>query len=172
MVRTRTSRHGIEPEDDEGHKFSATADAGGSDGCFQRVVLSDGVVGIEAIVLNVIIHTKVNLEVVEGVLKNSTNGAEPIEVKEVKKEDEEFIKIEKDESSSDDSPSKQFASRQILEAGEKIRELEFELEKIANALKHAESENAELKHELYLTNQKFEERGKMHVELEHHHKKL
>ncbi|GAB2213842.1 hypothetical protein Droror1_Dr00018163 [Drosera rotundifolia] len=94
-------------------------------------VLSDGVAGIEAIVLNVIIRTG--------------NPFELRQVKEVKKEDEDFIKIEKDESSSDDSTSKQFASRKILEAGEKIKELEFELKKVANALKRAESENAELK---------------------------
>lgn len=36
MVRIGTSRHGTEPEDDEGHEFSATAGAGGSDGSFQR----------------------------------------------------------------------------------------------------------------------------------------
>ncbi|GAB2260864.1 hypothetical protein Droror1_Dr00011719 [Drosera rotundifolia] len=108
------------------------------------------------------------IAVLIGCLNCSFSSANPFElrqVKEVKKEDEEFIKIEKDESSSDDSPRKQFASRQVLEVGEKIRELEFELKKVANALKRVESENAELKHELYLTNHKFVERGKTHAEL-------
>ncbi|KAL9252139.1 Transcription factor BIM3-like protein [Drosera capensis] len=36
MVRRGTNRHGTEPEDDEGHEFSPTAGAGGSDGSFQR----------------------------------------------------------------------------------------------------------------------------------------
>ncbi|GAB2216759.1 hypothetical protein Droror1_Dr00024538 [Drosera rotundifolia] len=83
------------------------------------------------------------------------NPFELRQVKKVKKEDEEFIKIEKDDSSSDDSPRKQFARKKILKAGEKIRELEFKLKKVDNALKRAESENATLKHELYLTNPKF-----------------
>ncbi|GAB2231190.1 hypothetical protein Droror1_Dr00027479 [Drosera rotundifolia] len=104
--------------------------------------------------------------------ENTCLAANPFElcqVKEGKKEDEEFIKIEKDESSLG---KQTVASRQILKAGEKIRELEFELKKVANALKRAESENVELKHELYLTNHRFEETGKTHAELEHHHKKL
>ncbi|KAL9261273.1 Transcription factor BIM2-like protein [Drosera capensis] len=36
MVRIGTNPHGTEPEDDEGHEFSATAGTGGSDGSFQR----------------------------------------------------------------------------------------------------------------------------------------
>ncbi|GMH25098.1 hypothetical protein Nepgr_026941 [Nepenthes gracilis] len=122
--------------------------------------------------------TKANSGVVEKVIENST--MESIEVKESKKEDEqssldgEFIKVEKDDepSSMELSPGKQYASREILEAEEKIKEFELELGTMAIKLKDTESENAQLKHEASLTKEKLDENGKKHRELELDNKQL
>ncbi|KAJ0027339.1 hypothetical protein Pint_36617 [Pistacia integerrima] len=112
------------------------------------------------------------------------NGDMPEVGKEGKKEEEEntfdgeFIKVEKESldvkdvshvadttSANDDKPSvvqrsSSGSSRELLEAQEKMKELELELERVAAALKHSESENTTLKDEVLLTKEKLEESGK------------
>jgi hypothetical protein len=51
-------------------------------------------------------------------------------------------------------------SRELVEAQEKMRELEFELERLAGTLKHSESENSQLKDDVSLTKEKLAESGK------------
>jgi chromosome segregation ATPase len=63
-------------------------------------------------------------------------------------------------------------SRELVEAQEKMRELEFELERLAGTLKHSESENSQLKDDVSLTKEKLAESGKKYEELELSHKKL
>ncbi len=63
-------------------------------------------------------------------------------------------------------------SRELEEAQEKMRELEFELERLAGTLKHSESENSQLKDDVSLTKEKLAESGKKYEELELSHKKL
>ncbi|KAF8412706.1 hypothetical protein HHK36_000674 [Tetracentron sinense] len=116
------------------------------------------------------------------------------EGKEGKKEEEEeetaldgeFIKVEKESldvkdishtaeavSGEDHKPSviersssNSMTNRDFLEAQEKLKELELELERMVGELKHSESENARLKEEVLLTKDKFEESGKHCEELE------
>ncbi|GJU75979.1 hypothetical protein Tco_1273049 [Tanacetum coccineum] len=111
--------------------------------------------------------------------------------KDVKKEEEapldgEFIKVEKETSEvnddvshttrtlpvEDDKPSVTEPSREVLEAKEKINELELELEKVATTLKQSESENTELKEQVSLTKEKLEKQEKKQEEFEVNHKKL
>ncbi|KAG7986946.1 hypothetical protein I3843_03G108000 [Carya illinoinensis] len=123
-----------------------------------------------------------------------TNGDLPQLGKEGKKEEEEtdgeFIKIEKESidakdashtgvtaSVEDNHPtvierSSSNPSRELLEAQEKIRELDFELERLAGAIKHSESENSQLKDEVSQTKEKLVESGKKYEELELNHKKM
>ncbi|KAL3502395.1 hypothetical protein ACH5RR_036844 [Cinchona calisaya] len=122
----------------------------------------------------------------------------PIKEKEGKKEEEEtaldgeFIKVEKESldvkdgshavktvSSEDGRPSiaheslrNSTSSREFLEAQEKAKELELELERVAAALKDSESQNVQLKDELSLTKGLLEEDGKKYEELELGHQKL
>ncbi|KAF8390899.1 hypothetical protein HHK36_023198 [Tetracentron sinense] len=131
---------------------------------------------------------------VGGERKNITNGHLH---QEGNKEEEiamdgEFIKVEKvsldvkdsfhtDEAASrnDDKPSviertssNSIASRDFLEAQEKMKELELELEKMAGELKHSDSNNALLKEEVLLTKEKLEDSGKHCEELELGQKRL
>ncbi|XP_042504985.1 putative leucine-rich repeat-containing protein DDB_G0290503 isoform X2 [Macadamia integrifolia] len=112
------------------------------------------------------------------------------EVKGNKEEEEaslggEFIKVEKeglelkDSSHSTEaaavgdkptvmerSSSNSMASRDLLESQEKVKEIEFELEKVIGELKHSESENARLKEEVRLSKEKLEESVQHCEELE------
>lgn len=120
------------------------------------------------------------------------------EGKQRKKEEEEapldgeFIKIEKesfeakegshasavgaggeeDKPITEISPNNLTASRESLEAKEKIKQLELDLERVVGALKISESENAQLKEEILLTTEKFKQNEKKNEELELNHKKL
>ncbi|KAF5748867.1 myosin-9-like [Tripterygium wilfordii] len=108
--------------------------------------------------------------------------------KEGTKEDEEttldgeFVKVEKEPvevkiSSEDDKPSVterslSGSSRELLEAQEKVKDLELELERVTGVLKNSESENSKLKDVVLLTKDKLEESGKKYEELELGHEKL
>jgi dGTP triphosphohydrolase len=128
------------------------------------------------------------------ILEQVTNGGLPQLGKEGKKEEEEtdgeFIKVEKESidvkdasntvviaSAEDNKPSaiersSSNQSRELVEAQEKMRELELELERLAATLKHSESENSQLKDDVSLTKEKLAESGKKYEELELCHKKL
>ncbi|XP_027911837.1 putative leucine-rich repeat-containing protein DDB_G0290503 [Vigna unguiculata] len=122
--------------------------------------------------------------VVEADHKNDgikeTNGGLSSEVKKEEEEnalDGEFIKVEKEENATDDKSHKterssDSQSRELLEAQEKIRELDVELQRLTESLKTSEHENNHLREEISVTKQKFEESGKKYEELELSHKKL
>ncbi|KAH7533609.1 hypothetical protein FEM48_Zijuj04G0149900 [Ziziphus jujuba var. spinosa] len=116
--------------------------------------------------------------------------------KEGKKEEEEtafdgeFIKVEKESldvkdgsrtaevASAEDNKSSVLersssnSSRELLEAQEKLRELEVEIERLAGVLKHSELENSQLKSEVSITKEKLEESGVKYEDLELKNKKL
>ncbi|KAJ8759706.1 hypothetical protein K2173_009807 [Erythroxylum novogranatense] len=121
------------------------------------------------------------------------NGDLPPVPKEGKKDDDEtdgeFIKVEKESLDVKDGSHKAestFAEdkkssvverivsfdRDLLEAQEKIKELELELERVAEELKHSESESRKIKDEVLLAKEKLEESEKSYEELELSHRKL
>ncbi|KAG2711425.1 hypothetical protein I3760_04G076600 [Carya illinoinensis] len=132
------------------------------------------------------------MKAAEDVVSNAnpikvTNGELPVLGKEGKREEEEtdgeFIKVEKESKDVKDAShtdvtvsvierSSSNPSRELLEAQEKIRELEFELERVAGAFKHSESENSQLKEEVSLTKEKLVGREKKYEELELSHNKM
>ncbi|KAF9587595.1 hypothetical protein IFM89_004427 [Coptis chinensis] len=126
------------------------------------------------------------------------NGALQHKEKDIKEPEEEnalegeFIKVEKealdvkdsphtDETTRDleikpsvvqDSSSTLQASRDLLEAQEKTKELELELERLTGQVKHSDQENAHLKEEVLVTKQKLEETVKHCEELEVNQKRV
>ncbi|KAF3443218.1 hypothetical protein FNV43_RR12900 [Rhamnella rubrinervis] len=122
-----------------------------------------------------------------------TNGEFPAAKKEEEETafDGEFIKVEKESLDVKDGShtasetasaegnkssvldrSSRISSRELLEAQEKVRELEVEIERLAGVLKHSESENSQLKNEVSLTKEKLEESGEKYEDLELKHKRL
>uniref|UniRef100_A0A6N2JZ40 Uncharacterized protein n=1 Tax=Salix viminalis TaxID=40686 RepID=A0A6N2JZ40_SALVM len=71
-----------------------------------------------------------------------------------------------------DKPSVVERTREMLDAQEKLKELELELERVSAALKHSESENTRMKDDVLLAGEKLDEGGKKYGELEISHKKL
>lgn len=146
------------------------------------------------------IPSKLTLHIILNSLKiiidpnQATNGDLPQVEKAGKKEEDEtdgeFIKVEKESLDvKDASPTVEPANadeqkpsaadgslssstRELLEAQEKVRDLELELERVADALKHSESENTKMKEEVLLANEKLEIGEKKYVELELDHRKL
>ncbi|CAK7345218.1 unnamed protein product [Dovyalis caffra] len=123
------------------------------------------------------------------------NGDLPQVAKEGKKEEDEtdgeFIKVEKESldvkdgshtaeaqsAEEADKPSVVESSlsgstRELLEAQEKLKELELELERVAAALKHSESKNARMKDDVLLAYEMLDESGKKYEKLEISNKKL
>ncbi|KAJ6700281.1 EARLY ENDOSOME ANTIGEN [Salix purpurea] len=122
---------------------------------------------------------------VAGPIKVANGDLMKVEKEGGKEEDEtdgEFIKVEKESfdaksSGEADKPSVVERSlsgptREMLEAQEKLKELELELERVSAALKHSESENTRMKDDVLLANEKLDEGGKKYGELEISHKKL
>nr|DAD43982.1 TPA_asm: hypothetical protein HUJ06_002212 [Nelumbo nucifera] len=130
--------------------------------------------------------------VINGGLKHEKKG-------ESKEEEEEtaldggFIKVEKEtvdvkdgahktegeatseeggSSALDRSSSNLMANRDLLESQEKVKELELELERVVEALKHSESENTHLKEELLLTKGKLDGSVKLCEDLEVNKKRV
>ncbi|KAK0584572.1 hypothetical protein LWI29_015388 [Acer saccharum] len=139
------------------------------------------------------VTTKSSVEDIAVPIKVTNGDLAPVE-KEVKKEEEEnaldgeFIKVERESLEVKDvvshmadttshhetviERSSSNSSRELLEAQEKTKELEIELERVATALKHSEAENTKLNGEILLTKEKLEETGKKYEDLELTHKKL
>ncbi|KAK1393430.1 hypothetical protein POM88_012486 [Heracleum sosnowskyi] len=120
------------------------------------------------------------VKVVDEVVTN----ADPVKESEKKKDesdssfDGEFIKVEK-ESLADQKPivierssSNSSSSRELLEAQEKIKEIEVELVRLTGDLKDSELENTKLNEEVLLTKEKLEGSEKSYTELELNNKKL
>ncbi|XP_058097152.1 uncharacterized protein LOC131242486 [Magnolia sinica] len=138
----------------------------------------------------------VPVEVAAG--ETLTNGGLDLKGKEENKEEEEetaldgeFIKVEKESLDVKDTPqtgestttednpsviersaSNTMASKDLLEAEEKLKTLELEVERLAKELQQSESEKSQLKQDVVLAKEKFEERNKHYEELELNQKKL
>lgn len=82
--------------------------------------------------------------------------------------DAEFIKVEKESVCSDKSSP----SRDLLEAQEKVQQLEHELVSVSRALKISESEVTRLNDQVSFTNKKLQESEKNYDKLEIGNKKL
>ncbi|KAF6172351.1 hypothetical protein GIB67_024973 [Kingdonia uniflora] len=150
---------------------------------------------------NAISHS-VKVEPVEVELLANGELQQDVKIENKEKEDEEeeaalereFIKVEKEsfdlKDSSDIAESEateeehhrpsvverslniSVSTRHMLEAEEKAKELELELERVAGQLKHSESENASLREEVFITKEKLESTGKYCEDLELNQKKL
>ncbi|KAL8131979.1 hypothetical protein AgCh_007762 [Apium graveolens] len=97
------------------------------------------------------------------------NYIDPIQGKDEESNlDAEFIKVEKESVCS----HKSSPSRDLLEAQEKVQELEHELVSVSRALKDSESEVTRLKDEVLFTNKKLQESEKSYDELEISNNKL
>lgn len=86
---------------------------------------------------------------------------------------EEFIKVEKESIEiKDGTRNLSNSNRELLEAQEKTKELEEELQRLVVALKETESENLRLKDTVSDTKDELETRGKKYDEMESSHRKL